>query len=439
MTSSACSLQRKPRLLAAWAGLLTLLLSACALGSPARSEELAFPSPVAIVPASPPPLPTPTATIPPPPTPTSPPPTPAPKPLPVESIGAIGAWTDRLTDAERWLGFLDLAVGEAALAYRSNKNPLLIALAQAQAYAAPPSDLEMLRNTRPEWLLYDRNRRPALASADGQSPLLDIRNEFVRNFLAERVAQAVARGPYQGALVTNVGDDLIRTNATPVFTGTRAFTENERRDAVEQLLRVLRARLPDKVLIISGYAWRDGAAYAAHAQAAQQLATFADGVHIEAFLRAPISRTNEFKPEAAWKRDIDFLSAISQDNKIVLVSTRLPAEASAEDKERWLRYSVASFLLGRNGNRTYFQFDAGDPALSADPYLSAAPGAPTAAYTKLPSGAYAREFTNALVLVNPTSEQKRITLNAAYRTPQGTEVESAVTMGPFTGLILMKK
>lgn len=344
-----------------------------------------------------------------------------------------------MADAAGWPGFLDLAVGEAALAYRSTRNPLLIALAQAQAYAAPASDFEMLRNTRPEWLLYDRNRRPVFASADNQSPLLDIRNESVRAFLVERAAQAVQRGPYQGVIVTNVGDDLIRANATPVFTGTRAFTENERRDAVEQLLRALRERLPDKVLIVGGYAWRDGAAYAANTQAAQQLASFADGVHIEAFLRTPISRTNEFKPEAAWKRDVDFLSAISQDNKIVLVSTRVPAEASAEDKQRWLRYSIASFLLGRNGTRTYFQFDAGDPSLSSDPHLNAPIGTPTDAYTKLSSGAYAREFANALVLVNPTEEQKRVTLNAVYRTPQGTEVESAVTLGPRTGLILLKK
>ncbi|MCS6772594.1 MAG: putative glycoside hydrolase [Anaerolineae bacterium] len=424
---SACSLR-----------LASALALALAVGcAPAALEQGAIdpiPSPVAFVPAAPLPQPTPTATPVPLPTATPLPPTPVPKALPVETTKAIGLWSDRLSDAESWQGFLDLAVGKAALEYQQRRNPLLVTLAQAQVYAGAPE----LRESKPDWLLYDRNKRPALASADNASPLLDIRKEEVRAYLAEQVASALAEGPFQGVILSNVGEDLIRTNATPVFTGTRGFTEDQRRDAVEGLLRAIRAKTPDRLLIIGGYAWRDGTAYAASPSAAQQLATFADGVHIEAFLRSPISKTNEFKPEAAWKRDVDYLSAISQDDKVVLVTTRLPAGTPTDLAQQWLRYSVASYLLGKNGAHTYFQFDAGDPVLSNDPYLSAPIGSPAGAYVKLDSGVYLRRFSNGVAMVNPTGEQKRAALDGSYKTLQGNTVDVAVTLGPRTGIVLLK-
>jgi hypothetical protein len=57
-----------------------------------------------------------------------------------------------------------------------------------------------------------------------------------------------------------------------------------------------------------------------------------------------------------------------------------------------LDYAVASYLLGKNGSHTYLQFDAGDPAYSNEPSLSAPIGAPTEAYSKLDSGIYQRKL-----------------------------------------------
>jgi hypothetical protein len=422
-------------LVSAGAALLTTLTGCGDLGiSPANVEVL--PSPVAFVTAGPVPQPTPTPTLQPIPTDTPIPPTPAPKRKPQESTAAIGLWSDRLQSAESFPGFLDLAVGSAARDYQRTRNQFLIVLGRQQVSAAAPEQLNDLRTNRPDWLLYDRNRRATFSSANSQAPLLDIRNEAVRGTLAEESASLINTGQLDGVLLEDVGVDLIRANAAPVFTGTKSFTEQQRRDAVEGLLRAIRDRIPDKLIVIGGYAWRDGAAFAARKDEAQALATFADGIHIEHFLRTPLSKTTEFKSEAEWKRDVDYLSVASQNNQLILLTTPL---SNAEEAliRQWLNYATASYLLGKNGAYTYFQFASDDLSYTNDPILSAPIGAPTEPYTKLSSGIYQRRFSRGLVLVNPSGEQKRTTLEGTYQTPQGNSVESAITMGPRTGIILL--
>jgi hypothetical protein len=416
----------------------SILLAACASLPGARQEVNILPSPVAYVTAAPLPEPTATPTLEPLPTATAVPPTVVPKRLPQESTATIGLWSDTIQSAQSFPGFLDLAAGNAARDYQRERNQLLVTLTEQQANAAPADQLADLQANKPDWLLYDRNKRVVFSSADKQAPLLDIRNDAVRNQLAEDVARAIGEGGFEGIVLNDVGVDLIRPTAAPVYTGTQAFTEQQRRSAVEGLLRTIRARIPDKLMIIGGYAWKDGTAFAARSDEAQTLATLADGIHIEEFLRSPISKTTEFKSEANWKRDVDYLSIASQDNKVVLITTRL-RDAPEELARQWLSYATASYLLGKNGAYTYFQFDGGDPAYSNDPILNAPIGAPIEAYTKLSSGIYQRPFSKGLVLVNPTGEQKKTTIEGSYKSLQGNPVDTNITMSPRTGIILLKQ
>ncbi len=434
--SEAPRRSRCPALLFILNFVFLVLLAACA-SLPGPRQVNVFPSPVAYVTAAPLPEPTPTPTVPPVPTPTPPPPTAVPKRFPQESTAAIGLWSDALTATQPFPGFLDIAVGDAARDYQRERNPLLVTLTKKSVSVANGDQLADLQANKPDWLLYDRNKRVAFSSADKSAPLLDIRNEAVKDRLAEDIAGAINTGGFEGVLIDDVGVDLIRPTAAPIYTGTQTFTEQQRRSAVEGLLRTLRARIPSKLIIIGGYAWKDGLAFAARSDEAQTLATLADGIHIAEFLRAPISKTTEFKSEANWKRDVDYLSVASQDNKIVLLTTRLIG--APEDLTRqWLSYATASYLLGKNGAHTYFQFDAGDPAYSNDPILNAPIGAPVEAYTKLSSGIYQRKFSRGLVLVNPTNEQKKTALDGAYKSLQGNPVDAGITMGPRTGIILLK-
>jgi hypothetical protein len=415
-----------------------ILLAACGAVPSPNPQENVFPSPVAFVTAAPLLAPSATPTLEPLPTATLVPPTAVPKELPQESTSTIGLWSDRVDSAQGFPGFLDLARGPGSIEYQQQRNQRLKALASFQVYKGFEDRLGDVQANHPDWLLYDKNKKVA-SSGDDNQPLLNIRSDEVKNQLAEEVARLITDKNYDGIVLDGVGKDLIRSNSPPVYTGTKTFTEDQRRDAAEGLLRTIRARIPDRMLIVGGYAWKDGAAYGARSNDAQNLATLADGVHIEEFLRSPISKTNEFRSEANWKKDVDYLSAISQDNKIVLTTTRLDASgAPSETVRQWLNYSVASYLLGKNGAHTYFQFDAGDPAYSNDAILSAPIGAPIEPYTKLQGGIYQRKFDKGLVLVNPSSEQRKTNLDGEYKTLAGNSVDVSVTLGPRSGLILLK-
>jgi hypothetical protein len=432
-------MRRRPGLTGCCLLLAVALLAGCdALAEPPALREGVFPSPVAFVTAAPLPEATGTPTLVPTVAPTAPPPTAVPKRLPIDSTSAIGLWSDRITSTQAFTGYVDVVQGPAGFEL-NQVNLALVTLNARQVWFGFRDNLADVLRDHPGWVLYDRNKKVAVTAAG--DPLLDIRSDEVKAQLADDAAALVAGpGPgYDGIVLDGVGEDLIRKTTPPVYTGTKTFTEDQRREAAEGLLRSIRARIPDKLVIAGGYAWKDGTAYAAFDAEALDLSAIVDGAHLSEFLHAPVSKTVDFKPEAAWKRDVDALSALSQDDRIVLVSTRVdPAGVPTDTLRQWLNYSVASYLLGKDGSRTYFQFDPGgsiEPL--TDPIMTAPIGAPLEAYTKLDSGAYQRRFANGIVLVNPTAKPKEIELDAEYLTLSGAAIQK-VTMTANTGLILLK-
>jgi hypothetical protein len=416
---------------------LPIFTTACGgslVSNPQPQQQSAFPSPVAFVTAEQPPAQAPTPTQPSLPTPTVAPATPVPKREPQASTLAIGLWSSNISDPT-YPGFLDIAGGGGASALRQQKNQLMLLIDTQQVQTGFATNVSDTAKASPDFFLYDSKK--ALVRAANTEPLLNIRNEEVRKRLAEGVVQRAQN--VDMLIVSNVGDELIRTTNAPIFTGTKVFTDQQRRDAAEGLLRSLRARVTDRLLVVGGYAWRDGVAYAARTSEAQELSAIVDGVHIEQFVRSPISATNAFKSEANWKRDVDMLAELSKDNRIVLLTTRLDSEDAGDELARqWLNYSVASYLLGKSGAYTYFEFDTGTPNFANESVLSAPVGAPTEPYAKRDSGLYVRRFERGIVIVNPSGDSKKTEIESGYRTLSGTAVEQSVTLSPRTGLILIK-
>lgn len=430
---SSCALRHAVGALVA-----SFLFAACGT-LPVQQQESVFPSPVSYVTAGPLPEPSATPTLPPLAEPTSIPPTIAPKKQPIDSTSAIGLWSDQIASTQTFTGVVDLATGPAVVEMQKT-NLALVSLVERQITQGYGNVVTDVVANHANWLLYDKNGNVVYSKAGAGEPLLNIRDDEVKAQLGDDVVKLVQDGGYDGVVLDGVGAELIRSNTPPVFTSTKTFTEQQRRDAVEGVLRSIRAKLPDKLMIIGGYAWEDGNAYNVKPTDSQDLATLGDGVHIDKFMRAPISDTTSFKSETDWKEDVDYLSAISQDNKIVLVTTRLnTTDATTDTIKQWLDYSVVSYLLGKNGSRTYFQFDPqGSLAFANDPVLSAPIGAPQEAYSKLSSGIYQRMFSNGVALVNPTDESKETEFDTEYRLLDGTSGIKKVAMSPHTGLVLLK-
>ncbi|HQV70693.1 MAG TPA: putative glycoside hydrolase [Thermoflexales bacterium] len=414
--------------------MLVLLLAGC--GNIAPPAQSVFPSPVAYVTPAPLPMPTITPTLPPVAKPTAPPATAVPKKQPIDSTAAIGLWGDRLDGSQAFGGFLDLASGGVGQAM-AKQNIALVTLGARQVYFDFAENYTDTKASRPNWFLQDKDGKLVFAS-NTNAPLLNIREPDVRSYIAGEVAKA-AQG-FDGIVIDGLGADLIRPSASPIFSGTKPFSDTQRQEAAESLLRAIRASVPDKLLIMTGYAWKDGTVYAARTGEAQDIAGIADGVHISEWLRNPISGTKDFKTEAGWKRDVDYLSAISADGKVVLVTTRLNGNPlPAEVSDQWLSYSLASFLMGKNGPRTYFQFDLNGSTLSSSQValLNAQIGAPDGSYTKLSSGLFARKFSNGIVFINASDKTLSADLDAEYKTMSGATVKK-VTLAVDNGLVLLK-
>jgi hypothetical protein len=228
--------------------LFSFILSAC--GGSLPSQQSTFPSPVAYVTAAPQAQPTATATLAPLPTQTSPPATAVPKKAPLDTSATVGLWSDQLSATQPFTGYLDLAQGPAA-ANLLQSNPTLITVNARQFHIGFSSNYTEVKASNPSWLLYDAKKNIAFSTREDE-PLVNIANEDVKNQIATNVANWIAEKNYDGIILNDVGVDLIRSSASPIFTGTKAFTEDQRKDAVENLLRAIRGAAPDKIIIVGG-------------------------------------------------------------------------------------------------------------------------------------------------------------------------------------------
>jgi hypothetical protein len=415
-------------------------LAACTPINIATVQEQIYPSPVAFVNAVTPPVIKPTAiptTIVNTPVPVTP--TPIAKRIAQDTSATIGLWAQNIVINIPMTMTLDIGVGNALLPLKKI-NPQVLMFASTPVNVGFETNFTDTAKTNPNFLLFDKDKK-IVFSNDTKLPLINIRDTDVRLSLAENAVQSVKSNGYDGILLEGLGVDLIRTTNTPIFTGTKEFTEQQRRDAVEGLLRAMRSRLSDKQMIVSGYAWRDGTSFLTRVDEARALADIADGVMMNEFLRVPISKTTEFRTETNWKRDVDAFASLSQGDRIVLLRTAFQNINPTPDENQlrqWMNYTVASYLLGKNGKYTYLWFDVPNrPDLWNDAIFSAPLGLPQEAYMKLSTGIYKRAFSGGVVLVNPTSESKKADLDQEYKSLMGISSKT-ISMTANTGVVLLK-
>lgn len=201
--------------------------------------------------------------------------------------------------------------------------------------------------------------------------------------------------------------------------------------ATMQELSALRERLKP-ALVIAELNLKDAAEAAGAVENA-------DGICFCNFLRDAAAPRDLVKTEAAWKRDVDTLAALTLDpGAVVLTATRFPDEDIEDYAEMqfWLDYSVASFLMGVNNGRSFFSFQGkGAQEFLGAPSLLAKLGTPMGGMSKANS-VYQRRFTNGLVIVNPTLEERDFALSRNYLDPNGRQV-TQVHLEPAAGIILI--
>jgi hypothetical protein len=144
--------------------------------------------------------------------------------------------------------------------------------------------------------------------------------------------------------------------------------------------------------------------------------------------------------------DINTMIAASATGKILLIENSyampspLDSVALAEIAQN-ANFCYAATLLGMNGTNCYFGYNVEYDGYNYDtgtefmPTLVTNLGSPTDSYY-LNQNVYMRDFTNGIVLLNPSDDTYTFNLGNYYQFTNGTMV-SSVVLGPWSGEILL--
>jgi len=189
--------------------------------------------------------------------------------------------------------------------------------------------------------------------------------------------------------------------------------------------------------LVVGNGLRSGSYYFSSGQPSRRLLRKLDGGCAESWMRTAWQGVDAWPTTSTWRRNVDMLADAGAHGKTVLAFTKLWVGASDEQRERWHRFALASFLLGDDGH-SYFFFSG---ARTADPTRASALwrvrlGAASGDYFEK-GGVFRRKFANGKVVVNPSTGTYRVRLGGAYIDESG-DRRHWVRLGPHDAAVLVK-
>ncbi len=258
------------------------------------------------------------------------------------------------------------------------------------------------------WFLRDANgqyiHRPSSYTWEmnpNRPYLMDQGSTGWRDWLVAKVAQRLSYG-YDGVFLDQCSPTPTGYSAIPAkYAGDYGLWRSD----LNGLINDIKSHFPNAVVITNSI-W-NGPTYYAYASPNPIDASNADGAEIEGFVYA--AGNGPLGNQANWLKEVAILKKLGDGGKIALVQTCIKANDSNSPK-RLLAYSLATFLLGKSGNRAYFNFVSfkSETGFSSD-YLNAVYsmplGNPTGMYYQK-GIAYRRDFTNGKVIVNPNDAKQ---------------------------------
>lgn len=298
------------------------------------------------------------------------------------------------------------------------------------------------------WLLKDVNGQLVYDTHYPAHYLVDIGNEQYQKWVANWVRENIDQYGFDGVMADNSlyawANEIFWTASTqPVNsrTGT-SWTNEEVRQALIQIHKEIKNAIGFRMLwcngIMEGYRfWRRYNEYM----------EFLNNSPMDGFGSEFLWQNGAWMSEAEWLDSLNFLVFV-QDNFLkqnvnkmygaACILDQLPTDCT---KEQMLAYAFASTLLGIKTNRNYLALYTADVSFTTQviqPLFDISIGAPINDYYVIPnSHVYARDFSNAKVLVNPTSNPYVINLQGTFRTLVG-DLISEITMGSHTGIMLIR-
>jgi hypothetical protein len=197
------------------------------------------------------------------------------------------------------------------------------------------------------------------------------------------------------------------------------------------LLSAIKTQIGSKLAIINSSPWAGGTS--------PNYLSRVDGLYDEAYGHANWDKASTFLSTDSWKYHLDMMISTINNSKYYLAQSGVADGATEAETNKLVKYCFASFMLGVSGSgygKHYFT-----PSLTYSNYYWYTDwglniGTPIGAYSQISGkSSYRRDFTNGIVIVNPTDSGETVSLGGNYRDENGNTL-SSITLSAREGAIL---
>jgi Hypothetical glycosyl hydrolase family 15 len=329
----------------------------------------------------------------------------------------------------------DLVVGQSKvykpwLSAMYAAHPGVVVAAYKSSISAGGENYTYVANNHPSWFLRDRNGH--LLHDSYGAYLIDPGSDGVRTWTISLAKQAQTDG-YNAFFLDSLGTyGLEAFGGTPVDPATgKLFTPTTWMAATRGLALAVNNAISAPLV---GNGLRDGSSYFASTAGTSSLLDAVDAAEFEACFRGATFSPTWYPSESLWLQQVRALEDVQSRGKTALCWTKLYSSATAAQQQHWHDFALSSFLLAQQGHEYfYYQGSKSNTALTSWGETSISLGSPSAA-RQVSGSLYSRQFTNGMVVVNPSGSSASMSLPRSYML-SGKSVNS-LTVSAHSGVIL---
>ncbi|MCW4005723.1 MAG: putative glycoside hydrolase [Candidatus Bathyarchaeota archaeon] len=317
------------------------------------------------------------------------------------------------------------------------------------------------------WLLKDLQGNYVAESDPATDYLVDITNSSYQQWVGRNVADWLEQHPsFAGVFVDNSllysYEDWVRgSNSTPInpATGSPFTTQQILDGCVDTLNAIIAAVGVDKTVVVNGiftgFCFEMSTPTGINYQYILSNTPGLTGIMSE----GPFyhSYTTKYYSVDQWQQSINmvqwiqdsFLSRNPANHYVTLVPVECPPIPYAETKYDLAMFGFCSLLLGiENSGQNFIGFGGSPSTMIEDPQVLSFVrqikelniGVPCGDYYQVESiSLFARDFSNGLVLVNPSNVPLTYTADQNYDLMDGTAASTSLVINPHEGLVLIER
>ena len=335
-----------------------------------------------------------------------------------------------------------------------NSSVICLLYRNARAVYTGGAEYQMFVNN--DWLLKDPNGTLIRSTVHWSQRMVDVGNASYQQWVANWLKTNLNKYGYNGVFL----DDLLpsteilwSTSPSPAINPRtkKAWTDDEFKQAIIALVNKVKDTIGDRFVVGNGI-WQGQQFFGPRNQGYVALLTQSkiDGIEAEAWIMD--RDRQEWYSETKWKQSIDLVvwlenNFLNESGKMFLPVAQnaepyngqgesLP---SATTKDQYVLYTFTSLLLGISSNSHYLNLGWTVDEFSQSLFKIEL-GSPQGAYYIVNgTHVYARDFSKAKVLVNPTAQPYTVGLGGGYIDLNDVAVASSISVAAHTGMILKKK